>query len=167
MNINNVRPKKCSGQSRYGRYGSYATAMCHAKTNSWYTWKTTVFSKLPHTRLHKCISAWLITKWSLADMHVQTMKPCWQHCSWSALEASHSIHEASWPTLSLYEQPGFHAVLETAQTKLCCPPLVQTMFCLSSRNVHVTWEQGYAFGHLLLSISEHHSTTAHGPPCSI
>ena len=27
MNIN-LRPKKCSGQSRYGRYGSYATADC-------------------------------------------------------------------------------------------------------------------------------------------
>ena len=26
MNIN-LRPKKCSGQSRYGRYGSYATEM--------------------------------------------------------------------------------------------------------------------------------------------
>ena len=26
MNIN-LRPKKCSGQSRYGRYGSYATAL--------------------------------------------------------------------------------------------------------------------------------------------
>ena len=31
----------------------------------------------------------------------------------------------------------------------------------------MTWEQGYAFGHLLLSVSEHHSTTDHGPPCSI
>ena len=27
MNIN-LRPKKCSGQSRYGRYGSYATVIC-------------------------------------------------------------------------------------------------------------------------------------------
>ena len=26
MNIN-FRPKKCSGQSRYGRYGSYATVL--------------------------------------------------------------------------------------------------------------------------------------------
>ena len=29
MNIN-FRPKKCSGQSRYGRYGSYATAFSMA-----------------------------------------------------------------------------------------------------------------------------------------
>ena len=109
--------------------------------------------------------------WSQKDQWQRWMCRQWSHagnnCSWSAVEASRSIHEASWPTLSLYEQPGFHTVLETAQTKLCCPPLVQTMCCLSSRNVHVTWEQGYTFGHLLLSVSEHHSTTAHsGPPCS-
>ena len=30
MNIN-LRPKKCSGQSRYGRYGSYATAISPAQ----------------------------------------------------------------------------------------------------------------------------------------
>ena len=35
MNIN-LRPKKCSGQSRYGRYGSYATG--GSVVGEWETW---------------------------------------------------------------------------------------------------------------------------------
>ena len=33
MNIN-LRPKKCSGQSRYGRYGSYATEFYELVTSA-------------------------------------------------------------------------------------------------------------------------------------
>ena len=32
------------------------------------------------------------------------------NCSWSALEASHFIHEVSWPTPSLHKQPGLVAL---------------------------------------------------------